>query len=228
MTNPYVINLDERTDRWEQLQKEWKGVFNLNRVAAIKETPGWKGCALSHIKIIEEAKSRGDPYVLIWEDDCTPRNRHPRAILELWNEVLYKLSMHQDKWDIVLGATSRALKGGTYNSTLSTKNVKVYDLPHGFTTHWILYNSSCYDRMIEYKNTLHTQIDVFMFQQFNVKVVTPFLAQQRESYSDIEGQTRNYTEWFDDAERKLLNQQGTLNSILKTASQISSPKFIAH
>lgn len=228
MTSPYVINLEERTDRWEQIQKEWKGTFNLNRVPAVKETPGWKGCALSHIKIIEEAKSRGDPYVLVWEDDCTPRNRHPRAILELWNELLYKLSLHQHKWDIVLGATSRALKGGSYNSILSTKHVKVYDLPHGFTTHWILYNSSCYDRMIEYKHTLHTQIDAFIFQKFNVKVVTPFLAQQRESYSDIEGMMTNYTELFNGAENKLLNQERTLNSILKTAPQISSPKFIAH
>lgn len=228
MSCPYVINLDERTDRWEQLQQEWKGVFNLTRISAVKETPGWKGCALSHIKIIQEAKSRSDPHVLVWEDDCSPRNRHPRAILELWNEVLYKLSLHRDKWDIVLGATSRALKGGSYNSTLSTKNVKVYDLPHGFTTHWILYNSSCYDRIIEYKNTLDTQIDVFIFREFNVKVVTPFLAQQRESYSDIEGMVSNYKDWFDGAENKLLNQQGTLNSILKTAPQISSPKFIAH
>jgi GR25 family glycosyltransferase involved in LPS biosynthesis len=220
MSNPYVINLDERTDRWEQLQKEWKGVFNLTRVSAVKETPGWKGCALSHIKIIQEAKDRGDPYVLVWEDDCVPRNRHPIAVKELWNEVLYKLSLHRDKWDIVLGATSRAVKGGTYNSSLSTKHVRVYDLPHGFTTHWTLYNSSCYDRMLEYKNTLDVEIDVFMFQKFNVKVVIPFLAQQRESYSDIESRLTNYTSWFDEAETRLANQQKTIQSILKNTPQM--------
>ncbi|NBR15572.1 MAG: glycosyltransferase family 25 protein [Crocinitomicaceae bacterium] len=225
MTNPYVINLDERTDRWEQIQKEWKGYFNLTRVSAVRETPGWKGCSLSHIKIIEEAKSRGDPYVLIWEDDCIPR-KHPKVVRELWDEILCKLSHFRDRWDIVLGATSRAYRGATHNPTLSSQRVKIYDLPHGFTTHWTLYNSSCYDKMIEYKNTLQCEIDVFMYQTCNVKVVIPFLAQQRKGYSDIECLERDYSEWFDDTENKLLNKQGTLNSILR-GSQMSSPKFIA-
>ena len=66
MSTAYVINLDERTDRWHAIQQDWKGAFPMVRVAAIRATPGWKGCALSQIKVVEEARARGEPYVLQW------------------------------------------------------------------------------------------------------------------------------------------------------------------
>ena len=207
MADPYVINLDRRTDRWTELEGEWKGVFKLTRVSAVETSPGGVGCTLSHIKVCEEAKARGDPYVLVWEDDCTPRNRHPRAIKALWDEVLPTLAKHRDKWDIILGATSAAYKGATRNPLLSTPNVTVYDLPHGFTTHWTMYNESSYDKMIEWKAVREPQNDVYMFQHFRIKVVMPFLAEQRPSYSDLVNEDTNYHHMFERTEEQLKNIQ---------------------
>ena len=52
----FVINLDERTDRWENIQQTFN-FFNLQRIEAVKYTPGWFGCLQSHIKCLHEAKN---------------------------------------------------------------------------------------------------------------------------------------------------------------------------
>jgi len=230
MSTAYVINLDERTDRWNNIQADWKGAFPLVRVPAIRASPGWKGCALSQIKVVEEARARGEPYVLLWEDDCTPRNRHPLAVRALWNEVLPKLAGHTDKWDVVIGATSRAYKGSTLNPILSTYNVKVHDLPHGFCAHWALWNvATTYEKLMKYKDTLHEQIDVFMYKEFRVKVVLPFIAEQRESYSDIEGYIASYGGMFDATEKDLYVKVSSLSDIIHFGKRagFQTPKFMA-
>jgi hypothetical protein len=226
MAVAYVINLDSRTDRWDQIRKDWKNAFPLERVPAVEATPGWKGCSLSHIKVVEEAKARGEPYVLVWEDDCVPRNRHPVAIRAMWNEVMAKLAANQDKWDVVLGGATWA-NGTTVseNSELTTHHMRVFNLPRGFTTHWTLWNvNSVFDRLMAYKEVLDVQIDVFMYHQFRVKVVVPFLAEQRQGYSDIEGRAIDYSKMFDFAEAKYPARK--LSQILRNTPATPSFTFI--
>ena len=230
MSTAYVINLDERTDRWNNLQADWKGAFPIVRVPAVRASPGWKGCALSQIKVVEEARARGEPYVLLWEDDCTPRNRHPLAVRGLWNEVLPRLAEHTDKWDIVLGGTSRAFKGSSLNPVLSTHNVKVHDLPHGFCAHWALWNvATTYEKLMKYKETLHEEIDIFMYKDFRVKVILPFLAEQHASYSDIEGINADYKWMFDATEKELYTKATSLTDIIHFGKRAGyqAPKFMA-
>jgi hypothetical protein len=104
--------------------------------------------------------------------------------------------------------------------------MEVYDLPHGFTTHWTLYNSSAYDRMIEWKNIRNPQIDVYLFKTFRVKVVVPFLAEQINGYSDIESRQVDYHEMFDRTEITLTQTKNTLSKILHGAPAVQSPKFM--
>lgn len=214
---PYVINLDKSTSRWKKLQTDWKGVFNLTRVSAVEKTPGWMGCALSHIKIIEQAKARKDPWVLVWEDDCIPRLRNgehtsPIVIKQLWNTTLEKLSQHMEQWDIVLGATSQVIGKATYDSALSTKLVKMYKITNGFTTHWTLYNASVYDRMIAWKIKSALPIDVYMYSIARVHVTKPFLAEQTPGFSIIENKHEDYSHLFNNAE-KILKEQSVLDKL---------------
>ena len=91
----YVINMDYRPDRWEQLVEETSGIIpqeKLHRVSGVvgvdlpgygdapwftartgeraKKWAGVGGCTLSHRKAIESAKRDGCSYALILEDDA--------------------------------------------------------------------------------------------------------------------------------------------------------------
>lgn len=74
--NTLYINLDYRTDRLENIHKEFEkmGIINFERFPAIKMKMGNVGCTLSHIKCIELAKARGWPHVFICEDDISFKN----------------------------------------------------------------------------------------------------------------------------------------------------------
>tara|TARA_R110001599_G_scaffold78480_1_gene213286 strand:+ start:481 stop:1095 length:615 start_codon:yes stop_codon:yes gene_type:complete len=75
--NHFYINLSEREDRKqnaiEQLSK--LGIVP-NRMGAIKTEMGIVGCALSHLRCIQEAKIKRYPYVCIFEDDIIIKNEN--------------------------------------------------------------------------------------------------------------------------------------------------------
>src|ERR1043165_7669372 len=79
----FCINLDRRPERWEQMRSKFErcGIEGVQRVAAVdgqtaiipgnwSDSPGAYGCLRSHLEIIEEARRRGWPSVLIVEDDA--------------------------------------------------------------------------------------------------------------------------------------------------------------
>jgi GR25 family glycosyltransferase involved in LPS biosynthesis len=81
----YVINLDKRPDRWEQIQKDWADFeeINLIRVSATEHTPGRVGCARSHLKLVQYAKDNNMPYILVLEDDATPTKNFKKLVTTL-------------------------------------------------------------------------------------------------------------------------------------------------
>lgn len=81
---PYkvCINLDRRTDRWEQMQLKFQqhDIRCVQRFSAVdgqalNVPPGWTGtsgaygCLLSHLQVVREARELGVSSVLIFEDD---------------------------------------------------------------------------------------------------------------------------------------------------------------
>jgi hypothetical protein len=81
---------------------------------------------------------------------------------------------------------------------------------------------------MKYKETLHEPIDVFMYKEFRVKVVLPFLAEQRESYSDIEGHNASYGWMFDTTEKDLYARVSSISDIIHFGkrSGVQAPKFM--
>jgi glycosyl transferase family 25 len=66
----FYINLDHRTDRRAEIEKELTDMdLKFERFPAIRTQYGLVGCGLSHLAVLKEAKARGYPNVLIFEDD---------------------------------------------------------------------------------------------------------------------------------------------------------------
>ena len=68
----FYINLDRRTDRRAEIEGELQCMgISGERFPAIENPDGAIGCMMSHLKVLELAKERGYPNVLILEDDLT-------------------------------------------------------------------------------------------------------------------------------------------------------------
>jgi GR25 family glycosyltransferase involved in LPS biosynthesis len=100
------INLEERPDRRQEVEEEFADVSNvkLERFNAILHTNRPLGCALSHIKVLEEIIARDDLYSVIIEDDfeftMVPEVAMSRLYAAL--EELEKLGT----WDVLMLSTS--------------------------------------------------------------------------------------------------------------------------
>jgi GR25 family glycosyltransferase involved in LPS biosynthesis len=179
----YVINLDERKDRWESILKSFNNpYFNLIRVSAIKENQGWIGCFKSHIECIKIAKNKGLKNIMVIEDDCIPIDSMDKFIgrLKVVKEFLDKIN----DWDIYLGGTVMA-SPFTYKNIISFKNEKFVEFSKAYATHMICYNSKVYDLFLSFQPKL--PIDEIWHGKINAIVSVPFLVRQLPGFSDING-----------------------------------------
>jgi hypothetical protein len=175
----YVINLDHRSDRWESIKKMcYSCGITPERVSAVKESPGWIGCAKSHIKVAELAESKNEPWYLVLEDDASllqeDWKRCAALLPQLWNM--------RDQWEIFNGGPGNAQLGKmlSYNPILVEAR--------GSLTHFLIVNSNAYQKIKSW-NPEKRAIDLFLAYDIRVNMITtyPLISSQIESISDIGG-----------------------------------------
>ena len=190
--NTLVINLDKRPDRWNEIQTLFSQWPSLERISAVEESPGWKGCAKSHLKCIRLAKERGYKWVLILEDDCVVK---PDS-LDRFRELLPLLWERRSEWDIFLGGFT------------SVKNIKLMEVNPplfsitGRTTHFCLINMEAYDKILK-GYILTKDIDVFYEESIRLWCTVPYIAVQKPGKSDILKDDVDYLDQFTDSEQRL-------------------------
>lgn len=196
----FVINLDERTDRMKEITDEFRNwPVPVERISAIRLSPGWKGCSASHLKCIQIAKERNYSWVLILEDDCILTSNAGQR----FQSLLPFLWKNRNHWDMFNG-------GLTYlkHHTKISHNPPMYEA-YGFTTNFYIVHKSVYNRVLnehpKHPDNFKNPIDVYYADTFRIWTSTPYLSKQRPGQSDIgENQTEDYTDLFDTAERTLL------------------------
>ena len=190
------INLDERTDRWEQVQQSAAallGEVKLQRFSAIKPDlakervhNGRAGCLLSHRTVIEQAYRDGLESVLVLEDDLSI----DQAFQEKITPTL--ASLQQTEWDVFyLGITAKAPLLPAGNGLVRTLG--------GMTTHAMAYHRRAMPKLLQQlpdeKDVLrflsrHKSIDRYYCKHVAPRMrcyaSSPLLIFQRDDFSDIQ------------------------------------------
>jgi hypothetical protein len=197
-TTAYVINLDSRKDRWEAIQTNFKTInsIQLVRFSAIVEKPGFIGCGKSHLKLIQLAKEREEPFVMILEDDAIIKN--PTTFEEQWNSILTWLKNHLNEWDVFNGGPGFWSGGAGVNKIIDLDR-RLVDIRGGLCTHFVCYSSRAYDKLLTWTPSMGP-IDVFISNKCTVLSTYPLLSIQRPSYSNLWNHHTDYTGRYNYAE----------------------------
>lgn len=125
----YVINLDHRTERWENINRFFeKYNLGVNRVSAVngwefskddqakatspyglRMSPGALGCLLSHVSILKDAYDRGFSAIWIMEDDAEILE-DPTSLVP----IISTLFAIDPEWDVLYTDKGYRLGNGRY------------------------------------------------------------------------------------------------------------------
>lgn len=196
------INLDDRTDRKDEFISQFptsiQTKLNIERFSAIRRSPGFLGCTLSHIQCIQLAKERGWENILIFEDDFELLVR-PQEFYNKFKDLLY------ESWDVCV------ISGFIHKvEDISGKN-NFKRLLDGQSAVAYAVRRHYYDTLLEnYREGFaHLEADnskysLYALDQYwkhlqakdNWIVSNPILGRQRYSYSNIEQKMISYDSAF--------------------------------
>jgi GR25 family glycosyltransferase involved in LPS biosynthesis len=190
----YCINLDERTDRWEHAQEEFRKAGILDRVirfSAIRDVDGRLGVIKSNLAIIKIAKEKKLKNVLIFEDDVQFIVDNPQDVLAKTIQQIGNIKWHL----FYLGANT--------HQKLTKFKPNLILLKNAFAVHSMAYSELMYDIFInKYEklkviSTFDDILDVFLARKIQEKYIclmtNPMMTTQMNSYSDIENRIVDYS-----------------------------------
>lgn len=191
--NVCLINLDERKERLERTEKEFKrfGIAKYNRISAVKHEFPFKGIAQSHLNCIQLAKDNNWPCVLICEDDVYFPSERAREYADICMNNI------PTDWNILLG--------GVYHSKQLIPYNNCWSMTKEFAAcHFYIVNANCYDYILTTYD-FNTHIDRWYAKDTELKrykantrgalkcyVATPFFSIQHNGWSDNVQRETNY------------------------------------
>lgn len=195
----YVINLIHRTDRWEQINKDFKdSPFNLIRYEGVmvddpeisRKDRGYIGVAKTHQKLIKESKEKGLKTILVLEDDCKPE---PNYLLN-WKIIKEYLDSHLDEWEVFNGGicgVEKVYKIIKFEEPIDP--IYLVKEKGGCFCHWLYLNvDKAYDKLMDW-DIKKMEIDLYYSNNFNHYTCFPLLAEQYSGFSDIGSREKDWS-----------------------------------
>jgi hypothetical protein len=201
-TEAHVINLADRPDRWEKMKEAWKDQpITLVRRDAIKingtDIPdAYHAVFLKHREMLTTAKKLGDKHILIMEDDASPCKNFAHH----WVNIKAYLDARDD-WEL--------FNGGMLMIRDCVEKIVRLDYPdgkdptmllgvwRGAMAHFLYMKvDPCLEKMAEWEADGKPMFDGWYSHKLKTMACIPYLAFQRDGYSDAAGQERSWEERF--------------------------------
>jgi GR25 family glycosyltransferase involved in LPS biosynthesis len=209
--NLYVINLEHRDDRRNQIKEDLKNtnLFNINFFKAVKHNNGWMGCGLSHCYLIAYALENNLPYIIVAEDDFQLKISEEKVKI-----ALDLLTSNLDKWEIFNGSPTFFEKDNLKEKVNFYKTGETLDTlfvkgDWGQSASFMIYNASVYKKLLRYsfsaKNYINDQYNAKKFLQIFYKPEN--FSIQKSSYSNLSNSFRgaDYEQLFINYHKKILD-----------------------
>jgi hypothetical protein len=155
----------------------------LDLPAGWTDPPGSYGCLLSHLAVVREAKRRGAPQVLIFEDDAV---FHP----ELQERFTACAAQIPDDWDMLL-------LGGIHACEPVPVAPNVVRLTGTYSTYAYALRHTLYDAFLDLNRRDPWPVDynnTILQREFACYCVMPHLAWVEDGYSDAQGTAADH--WY--------------------------------
>jgi len=158
----HLIETPERINEFKKINQDKLINQNIEIFPAFKFNPGWKGCALSYVNLMYNAKRCNLDNITVCEDDC----RFPNDFNEKYKII--KEFLNTIKWDIFVGVIADLSPDVKITNIYEYKNIKFIELSYITSTVFNIYNKSVYNIFLEwniyndndkYKNTIDRYIN---------------------------------------------------------------------
>jgi hypothetical protein len=217
--NIYYINLDTSVDRNNNTIKEFHDAlpdnFNLVRWNATRHNEGWKGCILSHTKVLSylSEQERSGLYIVL-EDDCKLLDSK-QVFKERFLKYYNYLKAHMGEWDVFLG-------GGIYliPNRVVCRDPFIIECDWGVCAQFNIHSNKSAATIIDFgfnPSKWDKAFDTYLSSKHRGKIWVPYplLCEQNFEYKTTIGNTDEYSQkiqkGFEDA-KKILDEFVKKNS----------------
>lgn len=180
----FCLHLSDRTDRESfMLDNLPKFHSNVQWLEGVRMTPGYKGIARAHKRIIAIAKAKGWPYVITFEDDIKiPSAKSKAAFISAMKTL-------PADWD--------ALLGGVYDCK-SHKLISdgLAEVRGWCSLHCVLWRHTIYDDILNHHEKSHIDRYIGGLPNRKFYMTWPFVAVQYNGFSDNVSQNVNYDNYL--------------------------------
>ena len=191
----YVINLPERTDRWETFTSNWKDSgLELVRVDAFKMENVYHAVFLKHRELLQQAKDRGETHLLVMEDDAIPRADFTKR----FQHITMCLDPKND-WDVMNGGMLAIKDCITQLIKIQYPDLStlLLNATRGCMAHFLYFKvDNALEKIKDWEADGKPEFDAWYPRKLNCYASIPYLAIQMDGISDATKDVRKWEERF--------------------------------